>query len=318
LTMQFLKSIELMVPIYNEEESIEAFVKTVESHLHDLPYNFSFIFVDDGSTDSTVQILQTLPTWPTRIIKLSRNYGKEIAVQCGLDQSNADALVLLDVDLQDPIQLVSNFIQEWENGYEIVYGIRTNRESDSFFQRITSGFFYKIFLKLSNVEFPPHATDARLMARKVVSALKLVKETNRYNKGIFHSIGFNSKGIEFKREKRRFGTSRWNTKKLIGLALDALLSFTTKPLNWSTYLGSVSALIAIFLSIYYTSRKIFFGIGPSGYTSLIVAILFLGAIQLISLGILGLYISQLVGETKKRPLYFVSDTIEINNHQDSF
>lgn len=310
--METRLNIDILIPLFNEQESISNLVSTLESSLNDMPFNFSFIFVDDGSTDLTVSLLKQLPNWPTTIVELSRNFGKEIAVQSGIDTSVGDALILLDADLQDPISLIPKFIAHWEQGYEIVYGIRANRENDKLFQRLTSGYFYKIFLKMADVEFPPHATDARLMSKKVVNALKEVQESNRFNKGIFHSVGFKSIGVPFTREKRLYGKTSWNTKKLIKLAISAFLGFTTKPLHWATYLGSTIALGSISLGCFYTIRKIFFGVGPSGYTSLIVAILFLGAIQLISLGILGLYISQIVSETKKRPLYFVSELVKLN------
>lgn len=304
--------VEILVPLFNEEESISILVKSIETFLKKLPYQFSFLFIDDGSTDRTLDLAKTIPSWPTKIIKLSKNFGKEIAVQSGIENSTGDALILIDADMQDPIELIPQFLDQWENGYEIVYGIRSNRDIDSLFQRFTSDFFYRIFLKLANVNFPPHTTDARLVTKKVVKALKEMKEFNRFNKGIFHSIGFSSIGVTFTRTKRMHGKTRWPKKRLFALAKDAFLSFTTRPLYWSTYIGLVIAFTSIALSMFYTIRKIFFDSGPTGYTSLIVAILFIGSIQLISLGILGLYVSQLIGETKKRPLYFVSEIFELH------
>jgi glycosyltransferase involved in cell wall biosynthesis len=310
--MRSKPKVEILVPLFNEEDSISILVKSIETLLKKLPYNFSFLFIDDGSTDRTLDLAKTIPSWPTKIIKLSKNFGKEIAVQSGIENATGDALILIDADMQDPIELIPQFLDQWENGYEIVYGIRGNRDFDPIFQRFTSEFFYRIFLNLANVNFPPHTTDARLVTKKVVNALKEMKDFNRFNKGIFHSIGFASIGVVFTRSKRMHGETRWPKKRLFALAKDAFLSFTTRPLYWSTYIGLIIAFISIALGVFFVIRKIFFDIGPSGYTSLIVAILFLGSIQLISLGILGLYVSQLIGETKKRPLYFVSEIIKLN------
>ena len=302
------KSVEILVPLFNEEESLDHFVNSLSENTSGLPYNFSLTLIDDGSLDSTYEKASRITMIPTKVIKLSRNFGKEIAVQCGIDESDADALILFDADLQDPLELISIFLTEWEAGYDIVYGVRVNREKDSYLKRVTASFFYVIFLKLSSVDFPPHTSDARLMSRRVNQALKSMRESQRFNKGLFHEVGFKSKGVDFVRQKREHGKSAYNPIKMMRYARDAFLGFTTKPLYWSIYVGTVIALASTGTAIFYGARKIILGDAPSGYTSIIVAILFLGAIQLISLGIIGLYLAVIVKESRKRPLYFIAET----------
>jgi glycosyltransferase involved in cell wall biosynthesis len=306
--MNSRKSVEILVPLFNEEESLDYFVNSLSEITSGLPYNFSLTLIDDGSLDSTYEKACRIKMIPTKVIKLSRNFGKEIAVQCGIDESDADALILFDADLQDPLELISIFLTEWEAGYDIVYGVRVNREKDSYLKRVTASFFYFIFLKLSSVDFPPHTSDARLMSRRVNQALKSMRESQRYNKGLFHEVGFKSKGVDFVRQKREHGKSAYNPIKMMRYARDAFLGFTTKPLYWSIYAGTVIALASTGTAIFYGARKIILGDAPSGYTSIIVAILFLGAIQLISLGIIGLYLAVIVKESRKRPLYFIAET----------
>ena len=306
--MNSRKSVEILVPLFNEEESLDYFVNSLSEITSGLPYNFSLTLIDDGSLDATYEKACRIKMIPTKVIKLSRNFGKEIAVQCGIDESDADALILFDADLQDPLELISIFLTEWEAGYDIVYGVRVNREKDSYLKRVTASFFYFIFLKLSSVDFPPHTSDARLMSRRVNQALKSMRESQRYNKGLFHEVGFKSKGVDFVRQKREHGKSAYNPIKMMRYARDAFLGFTTKPLYWSIYAGTVIALASTGTAIFYGARKIILGDAPSGYTSIIVAILFLGAIQLISLGIIGLYLAVIVKESRKRPLYFIAET----------
>jgi glycosyltransferase involved in cell wall biosynthesis len=306
--MDDLKSVEILVPLFNEEESLDIFVKSLIPIISELPYNFSLTLIDDGSTDSTYEKACSVTSIPTKVIQLSRNFGKENAVQCGIDESDADALILFDADLQDPLELIPRFLAEWELGNDIVYGVRVNRELDSYIKRTTANFFYFVFLKFSNVNFPPHTSDARLMSWKVNQALKSMRETQRFNKGLFHEIGFKSKSVDFVRQKRKYGKSSFSPFKLLGLARDAFLGFTTKPLYWSIYAGTAIALASTGTAIFYGARKIILGDAPSGYTSIIVAVLFLGSIQLISLGIIGLYLAVIVKESRKRPLYFIAET----------
>ncbi len=305
--MSEIKSIEILVPVFNEEDSIEILVSALLPMVEKFDYKFSLTLIDDGSTDSTYQIACSISSISTKVIKLSRNFGKENAVQCGIDDSDADALILLDADLQDPISLIPMFIAEWESGHDIVYGIRDNRDIDSFQKRISSSIFYYFFLKFSNVKFPPHTSDARLMSKKVIRALKEMRESQRFNKGLFHEVGFKSIGVKYTRESRSYSKSKFGVSKLFGLAKNAFLGFTLKPLYWSIYAGASTALFSIILAAYYGSRKVFLGDAPSGFTTIIVGILFLGAMQLLSVGIIGIYLANVVTESKKRPLYFVAE-----------
>lgn len=305
--MNNTKSIEILVPVLNEEDTIELLVNSLIPIVENSEYKFSLTFIDDGSTDSTYEKACAISAISTKVIQLSRNFGKENAVQCGIDDSDADALILLDADLQDPLDLIPMFIAEWESGYDIVYGIRDNRDTDSFQKRISSSIFYYCFLKFSNVKFPAHTSDARLMSKKVVQALKEMRESQRFNKGLFHEVGFKSKGLKYTRDSRSGSETKFGTSKLFGLAKNAFLGFTLKPLYWSIYAGASIALFSIILAAYYGSRKIFLGDAPSGFTTIIVGILFLGAIQLLSVGIIGVYLANVVTESKKRPLYFVAE-----------
>ena len=314
--MSEIKSIEILVPVFNEEDSIEILVDSLVPIVEKFDYIFSLTLIDDGSTDTTYQKACSISSISTKVIQLSRNFGKENAVQCGIDDSDADALILLDADLQDPISLIPMFIAEWESGHDIVYGIRDSRDKDSFQKRLSSSIFYYFFLKFSNVKFPPHTSDARLMSKKVTRALKEMRESQRFNKGLFHEVGFKSIGVKYTRESRSYSKSKFGVSKLFGLAKNAFLGFTLKPLYWSIYVGASTALFSIILASYYGSRKIFLGDAPSGFTTIIVGILFLGAMQLLSVGIIGIYLANVVTESKKRPLYFVAEK-HINTRQGS-
>ena len=314
--MSEIKSIEILVPVFNEEDSIEILVDSLVPIVEKFDYIFSLTLIDDGSTDTTYQKACSISSISTKVIQLSINFGKENAVQCGIDDSDADALILLDADLQDPISLIPMFIAEWESGHDIVYGIRDSRDKDSFQKRLSSSIFYYFFLKVSNVKFPPHTSDARLMSKKVTRALKEMRESQRFNKGLFHEVGFKSIGVKYTRESRSYSKSKFGVSKLFGLAKNAFLGFTLKPLYWSIYVGASTALFSIILASYYGSRKIFLGDAPSGFTTIIVGILFLGAMQLLSVGIIGIYLANVVTESKKRPLYFVAEK-HINTRQGS-
>lgn len=269
-------------------------------------YEWEVMFVNDGSKDNTLAILYALRNKDNRIniVDLSRNYGKEIAMLAGFDYVSGDCVVIMDADLQDPPELIEQMIPYWEDGYDDVYAKRRSREGESFIKKKTSQWFYSILQKTTKINIQKDTGDFRLLDRSCIDALCQIREQSRYTKGMFSWIGFKKKEIIFDRSPRAAGKTKWNYFKLISLAIEGITSFTTKPLRISTIIGSIISLFAFIYMIYMLLRTILYGNPVAGYPSLLVMILFLGGVQLLSLGVLGEYIARIFVETKHRPTYF--------------
>lgn len=298
--------ISLVVPVFNEQDSIAPFIERVDALVSNASSRFELVFVNDGSTDQTRQALQALScTCPVRVLNLSRNFGKEAALTAGLAEARGAAVVPLDVDLQDPVELVEQFIVEWKNGFDMVYGVRESRRSDTVMKRSTAALFYFIFNLLSKDVIPENVGDFRLMDRKVVDAVLSLPEKNRFMKGMFSWVGFSSKGVPYHRATRFTGKTSWNYWKLWNLALDGVVSFSSLPLRIWTYIGALISLSSFLYIATIITRKILYGNPVDGWSSLMVTILFFGGVQLISLGIIGEYLGRLFIESKNRPIYLV-------------
>lgn len=302
--------VALIVPVYNEEATIARFVETVEQKLSSVLEHLEIIFVDDGSHDTSAQIIRELmPQHPLiSLIQLSRNFGKEAAMSAALDLSDADAVVPIDVDLQDPPELILDFIKIWrEEGIDTVYGVRVDRSSDSETKRVTSGGFYYVFNKLSSkVKIPANVGDFRLIDRKVITTVKELNENNRFMKALYAWPGFSSKGVPYVRPERSAGTTKWNYWKLWNFALDGIVAFSSLPLRVWSYIGAGVGFMALIYMLYILLDTLIVGIDVPGYASIMCVVLFLGSIQLISIGVVGEYLGRVSEEVKKRPVYVVS------------
>jgi glycosyltransferase involved in cell wall biosynthesis len=305
----------LVVPVKDEEAAVAAFVARVVPILEKLgdpaAKSFEILFIDDGSTDSTWAKLHALNVTDPRVraISLSRNFGKEAALSAGLDDARGDAVVPIDVDLQDPPEVIGEMVAKWREGFEVVYGVRDNRESDSLPKRLTADLYYRAHNKLSSDKIPEHAGDFRLLDRKVVDVIRAMPERNRFMKGLFAWAGFRQAAVSYHRTERQLGKTKFNYWRLWTLALDGITSASTVPLRIWSYLGGLVALGALLYSAIIVIRTLLFGIDVPGYASMMVAILFLGGLQLLSLGVLGEYVGRIMIETKGRPLYIVRERI---------
>ncbi len=299
--------IEIIVPVFNEEDAIEPFLDQVRPVLDGLDADWTLIFVNDGSTDATLSLVMAQVEADPRIscINLARNFGKEAALTAGLDAAHGDIAVIMDVDLQDPPELIADFLAKWREGYDVVYGVRIARGTDTWLKRITSEHFYRVFNMISPVKIPANVGDYRLMDARVLNALRALPERNRFMKGLFAWVGFPSAGIAFERPERAAGTTKFRMRRLWNFALDGLFGFSTLPLKAWTYFGVLLALIAILYAGYIFLRTLIFGIDVPGYASLTVIILVAAGAQLISLGVIGEYIARLTIEAKQRPNYLV-------------
>lgn len=305
-----MKKITILVPAYNEEEVLHQLYQRLNNVLEPLEsYLFEILFVNDGSKDNTLAIIKGLRKLDYRIsyVNLSRNFGKEIAMLAGLDYALGDAVIIIDADLQDPPELIPELIQQWELGYDDVYAKRVSRAGETWFKKWTANTFYKILQKTTRIPIQENCGDFRLLDRRCVEALKKIRENQRYTKGMFSWIGFNKKEILFNRDARAAGTTKWNYLKLLDLAIEGITSFTTAPLRLSSIMGALVSFAAFLYMAVIVSKTLIFGESVQGYPSLMVAILFLGGIQLLSLGIIGEYIGRIFNETKGRPLYLVDE-----------
>lgn len=301
--------LSIVVPAYNEQEVLPSFHQRLKQALAGLPYTLEVIYINDGSKDSTLEIMETLyaddPS--VAIVDLSRNFGKEIALSAGLHKATGDAVVVIDADLQDPPELIPQLIKEWENGIDVVYAKRTQRKGETWLKKTTAAGFYRLMQKLSRVSIPEDTGDFRLMSRRAVDALNTLTEHHRFMKGLFAWIGYKQKAVYYDRDPRFAGETKWNYWKLWNFALDGITSFTTAPLKFATYIGFATAFFAFLYGIFMVVRTLIYGNPVAGYPSLIVIILFLGGVQLMAIGVVGEYIGRIFNETKRRPLYFLNE-----------
>ncbi len=301
--------ISVVVPAYNEEEVLAEFHETLVKAMSEVPVCLEIVYINDGSTDNTLDIINGIRTKDKRVtlIDLSRNFGKEIALSAGLHKAAGDAVVVIDADLQDPPELIPELIKEWENGYDVVYAKRTFRGGESFLKKTTAHFFYRMMQRVGKFTIPEDTGDFRILSRRAVNALNAFKEHHRFMKGLFAWIGFRQKAVHYQRDARRAGETKWNYWHLWNFALDGITSFTIAPLRISTYIGLVTALGAFGYGIYMVIETLLHGNEVAGYPSLIVIVLILGGIQLMAIGVLGEYLGRIFNETKQRPLYFVNE-----------
>ena len=307
--------LSLVMPVKDEEVAIgpclARLIPVIEAMDDPAARSFEILFVDDGSSDSTLDVIRKANAADPRVrgLSLSRNFGKEAALTAGLDAARGLAVVPLDVDLQDPPEALPRMIAEWRNGFDVVYGVRDNRETDSLPKRITADFYYRAHNWLSNDKIPEHAGDFRLLDRRVVDVIRQMPERNRFMKGLFAWAGFKQAAVSYHREERKVGSAKFNYWKLWTLAIDGITSASTAPLRIWSYLGGIVALGALGYALFIIIRTLTTGIVVPGYASLMVAILFLGGLQLLSLGILGEYVGRILTETKARPLYVIRETV---------
>jgi len=304
------KLISLIAPAYNEEEVIDIFYERTKAVFAELSsYDFEVLFVNDGSKDNTLKVLKNLHKKDNRFgyVSLARNYGKEIAMAAGFDHVNGDAVIIIDVDLQDPPELITEMIAKWEEGYEDVYAKRLSRDGETWLKKWTSKMFYRILARMTRVEIQKDTGDFRLLSRNALDALKQYRESERYTKGLFSLIGFKKVAVHYHRDPRAAGKTKWNYFKLVNLAIEGVTSFTTAPLKIASFVGVILALFAFFFMLVIIFKTLVYGDPVQGYPSMISIVLFLGGIQLLSLGIIGEYIGRTFIETKNRPLYFVGE-----------
>lgn len=303
--------ISVVAPCYNEAGAIAPFNAALKEALKSCDVDAEIIFVDDGSTDDTRDRLAAVARerHDVRVVIFTRNFGKEAALTAGLDHARGDAVVVIDVDLQDPPELISTFIAKWREGYDVVYGMRADRRADTVAKRLTAEGFYRLFNRISKVKVPENTGDFRLMDRRVVAALRGLPERSRFMKGLFAWAGFPSVGVPYARPARAAGETKFNFWRLWNFALDGIVSFSTAPLRVWSYVGAIVALLSFLYASFIVIRTIITGSDVPGYASLLVFVLFFGSVQMISVGVLGEYISRLFVEVKRRPLYLVDEVI---------
>lgn len=305
-----MKLVTILIPAYNEESVLPMLFKRLQGLADKVKnYDFEFLFINDGSRDDTLQIIEQAAKVDSRIsyINLSRNFGKEIAMIAGLDHAKGDALVIIDADLQDPPELIPKMISFWEDGYDDIYAKRRSRDGETWLKKLTSKGYYKTLQRVTTIPIQEDTGDFRLLDRRVVEALKKFRESQRNTKALFSWVGFKKKEITYDRDPRAAGETKWNYFKLVNLAVDGITSFTTAPLRIASLFGGVVSVAAFIYILYLLIRPLFGVSTGDGYSSLMAVVLFLGGVQLISLGVIGEYVGRIFNESKQRPLYFVQD-----------
>jgi glycosyltransferase involved in cell wall biosynthesis len=298
--------ISCIVPVYNEEAVAEAFFTQLQALLHTLTHHFEIVVVDDGSRDETVAKLMQLPkSYHIKLLALSRNFGKENALTAGLEHCTGDVAIILDSDFQHPLEMIPVFLKHWGEGYEMVYGVRENRDDESSVKRGFANLFYWLMAKITKIDIPSNAGDFRLLDRKVVDSLNQFQERSRFMKGLYAWVGFKRLAVPFKVQERAAGKSSWGLGRLTELAITGITSFSDIPLRVWGFIGFVISLISLVYAIYIITVTLLFGADLPGFPSIIVALMFFGGIQLLSIGILGEYIARIFSEVKQRPKYIV-------------
>ncbi len=302
-------SLCIVVPAFNESEGLRDFHARLTKVLDRLDLASSILYVDDGSRDDTWQVMRALAQADSRVavLRLSRNFGKELAMTAGLDHVDADAAVIIDADLQDPPELIPTFIQHWREGCDVVYGTRASRAGETGFKKLSAAGFYRLMERLAEVSIPRDTGDFRLLSRRALDALRRVRERQRFMKGLFAWLGFRQQSVVYDRDPRHAGRTKWNYWRLWNFALEGITSFSTAPLRAATYVGLAAALFAFLFGLWVLGKALFFGDAVQGYPSLMVVVLFLGGVQLMALGVMGEYLGRLYVEAKQRPLYLIDE-----------
>jgi len=307
--------LSVVIPCYNEEEVIGETMKRLKAFCSELVnLDAELIFVDDGSSDRTRELIKSFAAEDSRIrlIGFARNFGHQIAATAGIDAACGDAVVLIDADLQDPPEVVHEMIAKWREGYDVVYGTRIERPGESAFKLATAHGFYRLLNRLSDIPIPLDTGDFRLMSRHVANALRAMPERDRFLRGMVSWVGFKQTALPYKRAERFAGESKWPLRKMLRFAIDGILSFSTRPLQMSVDLGMLCASLALVGILYALGLRLFTNIWVEGWTALIIAVLFIGGVQLICVGILGEYIGRIYNEVKNRPLYIVQEYLGFN------
>ena len=298
--------LSIVVPAYNEEEVLPEFHKRLTSVLEEVKGSCEILYVNDGSSDRTLEVLNDFKDPRVWIIDLSRNFGKEIALSAGLDHARGEAVVVIDADLQDPPELIPKFIEKWHEGYDVVYARRTARDGETFIKKATAKLFYKFIQGVSRVKIPEDTGDYRLLSRRAVESLKQLRETHRFMKGLFAWIGYPQIAVSYHRDPRFAGSTKWNYWHLWNFAIEGITSFTINPLKIASYLGLTTSIGSFTYALFVIYKTLVFGEPVQGYPTLMVVVLFLGGVQLMSLGVIGEYLGRMFNETKQRPLYFIN------------
>jgi polyisoprenyl-phosphate glycosyltransferase len=303
----------VVIPVLNEDKNLTLLVERLTPQLDGLKLTWSVLFVDDGSTDATLERLKALNARDARVcaISLSRNFGKEIAIAAGLRHATGRAAIIMDADLQHPPEIVAEFVRLWREGYRVVYGQRRDRDTESAAKRLFSRGFYGLFNALVRTDIPEGAGDFRLLDRRAIDAMNAIGETSRFNKGLFSWIGFRAIGVPFDVAERAHGVTKWSFRKLLNFAIDGLTSFSTLPLRVWSLLGLAISLTAFLYAIVVLVRTLVFGADVPGFPSLIISVMFFSGVQLISLGVIGEYLGRVYEEVKARPLYILADSVGV-------
>ena len=307
-----MKAITVLVPCYNEQDSLPALSEALKSLMGQLPqYEWEVLLVNDGSKDNTISIIKEIRKEDKRFcyIDLSRNFGKENAMLAGFDYARGDAIIILDADLQDPPTLIPEMINWWEEGYDDVYAKRKTRGQESWLRKKLSITYYSLLQKTTKIDILQNVGDFRLLDRKCIEELKKLRESERYTKGMFCWIGFKKKEVLFDRDDRVGGKSSFNLFKLTNLAIEGITSFTIAPLRISTIMGLIVSMFAFIYMVFVLLKAIIYGDPVQGYPTLMTVILFLGGVQLLSLGIIGEYLGKVFNETKNRPVYVINEVV---------
>lgn len=313
-------TLSIVIPCYNESDNLQILHARLLTVLTALPFRIELIYVDDGSKDDTADQVRMLDGSgiTLRLIALSRNFGKEIAMTAGLEHTTGDAAIVIDADLQDPPEVIPLLIAEWLAGFDVVYAQRTLRRGETWFKTLTAKAFYRVIRAISgSVDIPKNTGDFRLLSRRAIDALLLLRERHRFMKGLFSWIGFPQKAVNYERDPRYAGASKWNYWTLWNFSLEGITSFSTAPLRLATYVGACSAGLAFTYGVYIAIKAMLFGDPVQGYPSLMVVITFLGGVQLVTMGIIGEYLGRTFNEAKQRPLYFVQENSVISHSADS-
>lgn len=305
--------LSVVAPVYNEEDVVSEFYRRLKEVMDSLNNSSEIIFVNDGSKDKTLDILRDIAKNDNRvkIISFSRNFGHQIAITAGIERAKGQAVVIIDADLQDPPEIILELIKKWQEGFDVVYAIRKLRLGEKIFKTITARLFYRLIRKITDVDIPVDVGDFRLISRKATDAFKKISESHRYVRGLISWIGFKQTGIYYARDKRYAGKTKSSLFKMVNFSLDGISSFSNLPLKLATWTGFISSALAFFYIIYSVYVKYVLNKAVQGWTSLVVIVLFLGGVQLITIGILGEYISRVYDETKRRPLYLIDEKINI-------